>query len=397
MTEKVNVKAVILAGGLGVRMLPVTEHLPKALVKIDGLPIIHKQLNQLEENNFDEVLVLTGHRGSQIEEYLKNLKFKFDLKCLWSSINLSPAERLIEFKEEIGDKFTLLYCDNFLPESKEIFRKNQISKYRFILNTRDKGNIKITKENRFEIMTSERNSNYPFVELGYISIQDSNFFPALIRCRDLNQCFKNLAEHEQFEYIEYTKPYYSLSNIESYLKIIDKSKIILLDRDGIINMSVGHRKYVTNFSEFKFVQNNLDFLRRLSAIGFNFIVITNQPGIATGQVDSEFVWDLHAMISLKFLEYKINLLSIYICQHHWDDNCNCRKPKPGLIKQAIKEFKLENQTLLFIGDEEKDLEAAKSAKINGIVVNEGLGDIDNYGLIRNASKLIQELYGVVLE
>ena len=68
-----------------------------------------------------------------------------------------------------------------------------------------------------------------------------------------------------------------------------------------------------------------------------------------------------------------------------------------MIHHAIEDFKLNKHQLLFIGDEEKDLEAAKAAKINGFVVNERLGDIGNFGLIRNAINKIQELYGVVLE
>ena len=98
-------KAVILAGGLGKRLLPITEHIPKALVKIEGIPIIHKQLLQLEENGFKEVIILTGHLSHQIEQYLEKYTFRFDLKILCSPVELSPAERIIRFREEIGENF----------------------------------------------------------------------------------------------------------------------------------------------------------------------------------------------------------------------------------------------------------------------------------------------------
>jgi D-glycero-D-manno-heptose 1,7-bisphosphate phosphatase len=390
-------KAVILAGGLGTRLLPITEYIPKALVKVDGLPIIHKQLLQLQENNVDEVIVLTGHLGSQIEKYLKTQRFSFKLKVLWSPNHFTPAERLITFKDEIGNNFILIYCDNFLPDSGKVFALNNSAKYRFILNLREKGNIRIIDENRIEIVTTDRSCAFPYVELGYIAIQDTNFFPTLIRYGDLNTCFKHLAEQQLFDFVEYDGDYYTLSNLSVYLKEIDKSKIIFLDRDGIINKNVGHRRYLKNFEEFHFVEDNLEFMQLLSSIGFSFIVITNQPGIATKQVDEIFLKNLHEMIFMKFLELKINIYAIYVCRHHWEDNCSCRKPKPGMIYRAVEDFKLNQNQLLFIGDEEKDLEAAKAAKINGFVVNEKLGDIGNFGLIRNASKIIQELYGVVLE
>jgi histidinol phosphatase-like enzyme len=99
---------------------------------------------------------------------------------------------------------------------------------------------------------------------------------------------------------------------------------------------------------------------------------------------------------MQFLQRKINLLAIYVCQHHWDEECSCRKPKPGLIQMAIEDFGLHNQSLLFIGDHEKDNEAAEAIGIEGIVVNENLGDIGNFGLISNARNKIEEVYNVML-
>ena len=178
--------------------------------------------------------------------------------------------------------------------------------------------------------------------------------------------------------------------------MIDKSKILFLDRDGIINKSVGHRKYVTKFEEFDFVEENLVYLQKLSSLGFMLIILTNQPGASTGEVNKDFLSQLHEYLFMQFLERKINLLAIYVCQHHWDEECSCRKPKPGLIQAAIEDFGLHNQPLLFIGDHEKDNEAAEAIGIDGMVVNENLGDKGNFGLISNARLRIEKVYGVML-
>ena len=389
-------KAVILAGGLGKRLLPITEHIPKALVKIEGIPIIHKQLLQLEENGFKEVIILTGHLSHQIEQYLEKYTFRFDLKILCSPVELSPAERIIKFREEIGENFTLLYCDNFLPDSREVFHLNSPFKYKFILNSRKEGNIRIQDKNKLEITTSKRSRSFPFVEIGYTTINDTDFFPTLISTKDLNECFKIITQTQDVQYLEYSGQYFSLSNIGVYQNVIDKSKILFLDRDGIINKSVGHRKYVTKFEEFDFVEENLVYLQKLSSLGFMLIILTNQPGVSTGEVNKDFLIQLHEYLFMQFLERKINLLAIYVCQHHWDEKCSCRKPKPGLIQAAIEDFGLHNQSLLFIGDHEKDNEAAEAIGIEGMVVNENLGNKGNFGLISNARLKIEKVYGVML-
>jgi len=69
----------------------------------------------------------------------------------------------------------------------------------------------------------------------------------------------------------------------------------------------------------------------------------------------------------------MSIVGIYVCVHHWDDNCDCRKPKPGMIKQAILDYELKPQELVYIGDELKDYEAAIAAGITGVVVGEFYG------------------------
>ncbi len=390
-------KAVILAGGKGIRMYPITELIPKALVKIDGLPIIHQQLIQLERANFQEVIILTGHLGKQIQDYLYDHEFKFKLKILHSPSYYTPAQRLLKFSREIRDDFILIYCDNYLPSVKEIFEaNNSVAKYRFLLHKREKGNIKIDGENRIIMTTTERKEKYPYVELGYIQIRDKNFFSLLSRYRELNECLCDIARFNPIDYEIYTHDYKSISNLNTYLKEIDKSKVLLIDRDGIINKSVGNRKYLASFDDLEYVELNLKILQQLSGIGFSFIIITNQPGISTGEVSEEFLNSYHQSLSLKFLKLKINLLAIYTCKHHWDDSCLCRKPKPGLIMKAIFDFKLENQPLIYIGDDQKDESAARAAGIEGIVVNEKIGDKGNFGLIKNTIKHIENVYSVVI-
>jgi D-glycero-D-manno-heptose 1,7-bisphosphate phosphatase len=104
----------------------------------------------------------------------------------------------------------------------------------------------------------------------------------------------------------------------------------------------------------------------LSNKGFNFIVATNQPGIATKEVSELFLANVHQKITNDLRKLSINILTFYVCKHHWDDSCECRKPKPGMLNQAIKDFNLKRNNLIFIGDENSDLRAAEAAGISGI-------------------------------
>ena len=174
-------------------------------------------------------------------------------------------------------------------------------------------------------------------------------------------------------------------------------KIIFLDRDGVINVKAQKGQYVSNLRDFKRIEVNWLALETLSRRGFGFIIITNQACIARGMIKNNDLEEIHKNLICEFESRGISLLSIYVCPHHWDENCECRKPKAGMFFEAARDFKLQLSEILYIGDDERDEEAATLAGCRFILISqnsktkspEGNMQFENLDL---ASPCILELY-----
>ena len=134
-----------------------------------------------------------------------------------------------------------------------------------------------------------------------------------------------------------------------------KSSAIFLDRDGVINRSIvrsGKPYPPSSLRELEILPGVSDSLTSLKAMGYLLIVITNQPDVARGKTRME---DVEALNSE--LKKSLPLDAFFICYHDIEDNCKCRKPKPGLILDAAKEFNIDLSTSYMVGDRWKDIEA----------------------------------------
>ncbi|MBN2773442.1 MAG: HAD family hydrolase [Prolixibacteraceae bacterium] len=141
-----------------------------------------------------------------------------------------------------------------------------------------------------------------------------------------------------------------------------KNKALFLDRDGVINIE---KNYVYKISDFEFMPEIFQITREYQEQGFLIFVVTNQAGIARNFYTEEDVIKLNNWMVEKFREKGINISKVYICPHHPDftGECECRKPKPGMILEAIEEFNIDPQKSVLIGDKKSDILAGKNAKI----------------------------------
>ena len=359
--------AFILAGGKGERMLPITELQPKALVPINGVPIIKLQVDQLIRNNITKIIILTGYLGEQIRQYVDSLNYGPIVSCIESNPELTPGERLIEGFKSVSDSYILLYCDNFIPNDniikQQLNTKNGVS---IIIQKRDEGNIYINQDLSAVYDGKERKRSNPYVELGYLAVNSNEFNKQIINCKDINTALEIFSKTNILKFNELIGDYYSLSNFTRYINQNLHGKIIIVDRDGIINTKMEKRKYLTSLEMLSYEDGNLEILSKLGKEGYSFIVATNQPGVAIGNVTESFLIGLHQKITNDLRLRGVNILSFYVCKHHWNDLCECRKPKPGMLNQAIKDFNLTKKCLIFIGDEKTDMQAAIAANIIGI-------------------------------
>jgi D-glycero-D-manno-heptose 1,7-bisphosphate phosphatase len=139
-------------------------------------------------------------------------------------------------------------------------------------------------------------------------------------------------------------------------------KALFLDRDGVINIDKHH---IFRKEDFEFSPGIFDLCKGYSRQGFLIIVLTNQAGIAKGFYSVADFLQLTAWMNDQFLSFGITISKVYYCPHHPDITgpCECRKPNPGMIIQAVKEFDLDINECVLIGDKESDIEAGRRAGI----------------------------------
>lgn len=146
-------------------------------------------------------------------------------------------------------------------------------------------------------------------------------------------------------------------------------KAIFLDRDGVINSDIGHY-YIYKPNDFVLNKGLVESLIKLQKLGFIFIVISNQGGIAKGIYTKEDVELVHDKFQKLMDDNGILIKEIYYCPHHNSiEKCNCRKPDSLNIEKAIARFQIDRAGSFFIGDNESDIRAAQKAGIKGLKIN----------------------------
>jgi D-glycero-D-manno-heptose 1,7-bisphosphate phosphatase len=146
-------------------------------------------------------------------------------------------------------------------------------------------------------------------------------------------------------------------------------KTVFLDRDGVINKEVG---YLHKIQDFEFIDGVFEACLYFKSLNYQIIVVTNQSGIGRGYYDED---DFHIINNWMLGQFKnkgIEILDVFFCPHDPESNCDCRKPKPGMLNQANEKHNIDMEKSWMIGDKEADVAAANSAGIkNTILVKSG--------------------------
>lgn len=146
-------------------------------------------------------------------------------------------------------------------------------------------------------------------------------------------------------------------------------KAFFFDRDGVINKSFvrnGKPYPPGNIEEFEFNQGIFEVMRKIKEKGHKIFVVTNQPDVKTGVTSRETVEAFHSHIK-KHLPVE----EVFTCFHTDEDECDCRKPRPGMIKEAIKRFDINEGESFLIGDRWRDIEAGKRAHLKTVFIDYG--------------------------
>jgi len=160
-----------------------------------------------------------------------------------------------------------------------------------------------------------------------------------------------------------------------------KRPAVFIDRDGTINEQMG---YINHLSRFHLLPGVTEAIRLLNKNNFLAIIVTNQSGVARGYYPLDLVHELHAVLRASLKEKRAVIDGTFFCPHHvrgvvaeYTRECDCRKPKTGLIDQALEAFDIDMSGSYVVGDRITDIELAHHSKIKGVLVKTGygLGDI----------------------
>lgn len=147
-----------------------------------------------------------------------------------------------------------------------------------------------------------------------------------------------------------------------------ENKAIFLDRDGTINVDKG---YTHKIEDLKFIPSFIEGLRKLAKSGYKFIILTNQSGIGRGYYKEEDYFAFRDEMHKRLKEQGILITAEYFCPHLSENNCNCRKPKSGMLEQAAKDFNLDLKQCWAIGDSSRDIQAGKNVGCKTVQVMTG--------------------------
>ena len=154
-------------------------------------------------------------------------------------------------------------------------------------------------------------------------------------------------------------------------------KVVFLDRDGVINKYPGDRRYVNNWREFEFIPGSIEGIRMLNEKEFKVFVVSNQAGVAKKLYSQKDLDKINKKMLGRLKKKRVNLAGIYYCTHHPEDNCDCRKPKVGLLNKAISDLGVKPQMTFFIGDSFLDMKTACAFGAKPILVLSGREKISN--------------------
>lgn len=378
-------QAVILAGGRGTRLRPLTDTVPKPMIRFHGKPFLEYILEQLKEQGFERVLLLLGYLPYTVQDYFKNGKgFGLDIDYSITDIENETGRRIKFAADKLDACFLLMYCDNYWPMRMDLmwdhFSSTKALAQITVYSNKDsytKNNLLTDAQGMVKCYDKSRMlKGLQGVDIGYAIIRKE----VLELIPDKNVNFENvvyplLVEKRQLSAYMTDHRYYSAGShdrlhlTDSFLK---PKKAVILDRDGVLNKKPPKGEYVRTWHEFEWLSGAKKAISLLKSAGYIVIIVTNQAGIARGMMTESDLHEIHQTIQK---ETGKAIDAFYYCPHGWDEGCDCRKPKPGMLFQAQKDFHLDLTRTIFIGDDERDEMAGHAAGCPTILVN------DNYPLL----------------
>lgn len=403
-------KAVIQAGGKGTRISEITgDVIPKPMLEISGYPILYHQMMNLKKNGITDITVIIGHLGNVIKDYFGDGK-QFGLNISYVEEDpqkpLGTAGSLYFLKDKLKENFVFLLADVFIDIDFEKMEQYHIANNADVtLLTHPNGHPfdsdLVVEEGgvvkAFDYKSNDRTTyNYKNLVNAGVMIFSPSVFKYLTELRKYNYekdiivPLINDGKVVSYKSSEYAK---DMGTPERYRRVqedynsgicdaknlANKQKAIFLDRDGTINEYVG---FLRKEEDFRLIPGVSEAIKKINNSGYLAIVVTNQPVIARGEVTKEELEDIHKKMETLLGLDGAYIDDIYYCPHHPDKGfegeipelkieCDCRKPKTGMLEKAAREHNIDLSSSIMIGDSTLDIKMAENAGMQSVLLKTG--------------------------
>ena len=401
-----------MAGGRGTRISELFPDIPKPLIPIAGVPVLEREIVSLRNQGFTEIILTIGYMADKIKDYFEDgskwgvnisyfveekplgnagALFFLDLKEDFLLLNADAVfdvdfNRMVGFHKEKGALVTLFTHPNSHPydsgliiarEDGEVekwlakederpeFYKNRVNAGLHVISP------KVLELSRFNKDEIERGKKIDF---------DRDILKPLCStgkmfCYDSPEYVKDMGTPERFKSVEED---YEMGIVQEK-NLSNKQKAIFLDRDGTINKYVG---FLRKIDEMELLPGVPEAIKEINKSGYLALVVTNQPVIARGEVSFSELENIHNKMETLLGKEGAYIEGIYFCPHHPHKgyegevvelkiDCNCRKPKPGLLLKAAEDFNIDLEKSYMIGDSDSDVQAGEAAGCKSIKIKEG--------------------------
>ena len=415
-------KVVIMAGGKGTRIAQVNATVPKPMIPIEGKPILEYQIETLKKQGYTDIILIVGHMGNVIQKYFGDgSAFGVQISYIVEEQPLGTAGALYFLKDEIQNDFLLLNGDIIFDVDIQKFLEyhcNQRTAATILTHPYDSGIIIADDKNRVTNWLHKEDErlwykNRVNAGLHMFSPRIFESFHEAKKCdldRDVLKPLIKEGELSVYDSPEYIKDmgtpdrYYAViedikSGKVSAKNLKNKQKAIFLDRDGTINKYVG---FLTDINEFELLDGVTEAIKMINESGYLAIVVTNQPVIARGEVSVEELQEIHNKMETLLGQAGAYIDDIFYCPHHphkgyegerpeYKIECECRKPKPGMLFAAAEKYNIDLSESWMIGDGENDIEAGKNAGCKVCAVGDvEINNVPRYNSLLECIKAVFE-------
>ena len=403
-------KTIIMAGGKGTRISSVVSDIPKPMIKIEGKPVLEREIECLSNQGFTDLIITVSHLAEHIINYFGDgSSFGVKIEYFVEETPLGNAGALFKLRNKLDSDFLLLNADSIFDIDFNRFvdyhrangglvtlftHPNSHPYDSGVLIADSDGSVKtwLTKEDvRPEWYRNRVNAGLHVinpavldmvnVDAERIGTEDENGKIVKIDldrqilkplcgtgkmfCYDSPEYVKDMGTPDRYEAVcaDYREGRVQAKNLKN------KQKAIFLDRDGTINKYVG---FLRNTDDFELIPGVAEAIKAINESGYLAIVVTNQPVIARGEVTYEQLQEIHNKMETLLGKQGAYLDAIYFCPHHPHKGyegevselkieCECRKPKPGMFLKAAEDFNIDLCQSWMVGDGENDIKAGKAA------------------------------------